>query len=104
MTKHPVANLALSCLVSWSMILSGFMPAAQALADGAEQAPVYEVASAPAAQEGADQEDADAPAPAEPAPDAPSGDTAQGDVDAEPQPDPADEQGGEQTPADQPEE
>ena len=104
MTKHPVANLALSCLVSWSMILNGFMPAAQALADEAEQAPAYEVASAPAAQEGTDQEDAHASAPVEPTPDAPSGDNAQDDVDVEPQPDPADGQESGQAPAGQPEE
>ena len=103
-TKHPVANLALSCLVSWSMILNGFMPAAQALADEAEQAPAYEVASAPAAQEGTDQEDAHASAPVEPTPDAPSGDNAQDDVDVGPQPDPADGQESGQAPAGQPEE
>ena len=35
MTKHPVANTALSCLLSWSMIMSGYMPVASALAEEA---------------------------------------------------------------------
>ena len=106
-TKHPVANLALSCLVSWSMILSGFMPAAQALADEAQQVPAYEVSATPAAQEETDQEGSSASDSAEPTPDASSGDASEGDAaegaGAEPQPDPSGEQEGEQTPADQPE-
>ena len=57
MTKRPVARLALSCLLSWSMIMSGYMPAAWAFAEEASEAPVAAQGSQEPAQDGSPQDE-----------------------------------------------